>query len=260
MRMRLTKRTQPGMTLIELLVVIAIIAVITAILFPVFSRARVGVAQGQCIANMNKLYTAASLYDQDYGGYPALLFGYAQDANGDPAASNPIPMHSAKRTFLNGLYIKNADVFHCPASVNRNDTVVINAAFPANSGRTGAATFGTHGFRGRTVTGFDFDAQQNTPLPLYLFDSYDTSSIIGQRDQYQVVYSRDWTGLFGRNDATNQLKYQDPPADRTVITWCNFHATVSGAEQVPVLLASGSATPVQKNKVTERTWNVANGQ
>ena len=57
---------QRGFTLIELLVVIAIIAILAAILFPVFAQAREKARQTTCLSNMRNLLTAAAQYTQDY--------------------------------------------------------------------------------------------------------------------------------------------------------------------------------------------------
>ncbi len=55
-----------GFTLIELLVVIAIIAILAAILFPVFARAREKARQASCLNNVKQLSMATVMYAQDY--------------------------------------------------------------------------------------------------------------------------------------------------------------------------------------------------
>lgn len=59
-------RSLKGFTLIELLVVIAIIAILAAILFPVFAQAREQARKTSCLSNLKQLATANSMYIQDY--------------------------------------------------------------------------------------------------------------------------------------------------------------------------------------------------
>jgi len=98
-----------GFTLIELLVVIAIIAILAAILFPVFAKAREKARQTSCLSNLKQIGTSVMMYVQDYDEmYP---MSYQDVASGAGSAAQ-IPM-----TWPNRLlpYIKNTQVYKCPS-------------------------------------------------------------------------------------------------------------------------------------------------
>ncbi len=67
--MLLRANKQIGFTLIELLVVIAIIAILAAILFPVFARAREKAYQTQCLSNLKQIALAVQMYNSDWDGF-----------------------------------------------------------------------------------------------------------------------------------------------------------------------------------------------
>ncbi len=75
------KTVKFGFTLIELLVVIAIIAILAAILFPVFAQARMAARKAVCVSNMKQLVLATRMYSDDYDGYFPRI--QASDGRGD---------------------------------------------------------------------------------------------------------------------------------------------------------------------------------
>ncbi len=66
---RATKTGRKGFTLIELLVVIAIIAILAAILFPVFARAKAKAQQTSCLSNIKQLTLGLLMYASDWHQY-----------------------------------------------------------------------------------------------------------------------------------------------------------------------------------------------
>jgi len=118
--------TRRGFTLIELLVVIAIIAILAAILFPVFAKAREKARQSSCLSNMKQLGLAELAYVQDYdekfglhccawgarGGGPRTTFaGFSSLVNG---AGFPYWCDIMEP------YIKNSQIFRCPSCSSTN--------------------------------------------------------------------------------------------------------------------------------------------
>lgn len=100
-----------GFTLIELLVVIAIIAVLAAILFPVFARAREAARKTACISNVKQIATGMTMYVSDYDStYPPRM--------PNPPAGNGIPCKPCRTVDWRVYampYVKNTGVFVCPS-------------------------------------------------------------------------------------------------------------------------------------------------
>jgi len=69
-----------GFTLIELLVVIAIIAILAAILFPVFARAREKARQASCLSNIKQLALGMLMYVEDYDERAARYWAHSAPA------------------------------------------------------------------------------------------------------------------------------------------------------------------------------------
>lgn len=99
-----------GFTLIELLVVIAIIAILAAILFPVFSRAREKARAVSCLSNMRQIGLAVMMYTQDYDDiYPKVLLDYYCPLW--PYSGNFCPWQGMIQP-----YLKNTSMLWCPSS------------------------------------------------------------------------------------------------------------------------------------------------
>jgi prepilin-type N-terminal cleavage/methylation domain-containing protein/prepilin-type processing-associated H-X9-DG protein len=121
-----------GFTLIELLVVIAIIAILAAILFPVFAQAREKARAAACLSNTKQIALAVNMYVQDYdectpGGCFA-NFGCAVDENGKTPGANFTALWPLRP------YIKSDQVLICPSITgwNRSDARPVKGSYASN--------------------------------------------------------------------------------------------------------------------------------
>jgi prepilin-type N-terminal cleavage/methylation domain-containing protein len=109
------RRTQGrAFTLIELLVVIAIIAILAAILFPVFAQARDKARQSACLSNTKQIALGIAMYRQDWDGFNPFA-GWPIDKNGKLTGHTPASNYSQDWQFSIQPYLKNAGVLRCPS-------------------------------------------------------------------------------------------------------------------------------------------------
>ena len=108
-----------GFTLIELLVVIAIIAILAAILFPVFAKARERARTASCLSNLKQLGSAVMMYSGDYDEHFPYGLDWA-DRNypaiwaGQPAIQALLPSIPLLTVVLDP-YLRNKQVWACPS-------------------------------------------------------------------------------------------------------------------------------------------------
>jgi len=125
----MSKRSSAGFTLIELLVVIAIIAVLAAILFPVFARTREKARQTQCLSNLKQIGTAFAMYLSDHDGmYPTCDNDKARIAGKPPEPETPDANGPVERDWhiVTQPYVKNLAVMRCPSDPSKAPTDLAN--------------------------------------------------------------------------------------------------------------------------------------
>jgi len=275
-----------GFTLIELLVVIAIIAILAAIIFPVYGRVKDSANRNSDMTNMNAIRTAIQLYKVDQGAYPPQLLGYVtlyqSGANmGDVVPANQLvtalyPKRINSLQILKPAYLTGSDAVNTATT-----TAVWPSVSDANNGKTDPATcnttpsaqctlqeFGpedglvsTEVQNGITYTG----ANYSTPLNYYSISGYETAMVKSpQGNRRELRYAPFWTGYgLGQgstSDEVRQLGYSEPP-ETTVVTWDSYcreydgtGAPVAGEKREIVLFLGGIAKPYDSTIVYNSAW------
>lgn len=128
----------PGFTLIELLVVIAIIAILAAILFPVFARARENARRASCQSNLKQIGLAFQQYTQDYDEHLPL--------NRRPATTGQFTTDYI--LWADGLqpYVKSLQVFVCPSNTGTNSPIPSAQPIASVKMSYGVAVMGTSNY------------------------------------------------------------------------------------------------------------------
>src|SRR5205807_706015 len=116
-------------------------------------------------------------------------------------------------------------LYFCPDNVPQNLTDITTAVYPTGPGVT------LTGVVPNVVTGA-------TPAYFYKSDSYDIGPqldtngnvvVSGGKPVIEAHYALSWTNVTGPGDNPNQLKYPNPDADKTVVTWCTYHVATAHA-------------------------------
>lgn len=132
-------------TLVEMLVVIAIIAILAALLFPVFSQARAKARSARCVANLKQIGNAVFMYADDYDG----RFPWAVDCADEnvPEIWSAFPQYQAQIPYMPRLkdvldpYVRNDEIWHCPADTGYS--VLEDSPFELDGQPTSFEAFGS---------------------------------------------------------------------------------------------------------------------
>ncbi|MBC8101959.1 MAG: prepilin-type N-terminal cleavage/methylation domain-containing protein [Cytophagales bacterium] len=154
--------TNRAFTLIELLVVIAIIAILAAILFPVFAQAREKARQTACLSNVQQLSKAYQMYLQDNDE----LFPPHVTERTAPPGTGTDEVSRAPFTYKTKLepYIKNKDVHKCPSAPDW-PTPGVGAWFTTDYGNNhNEANLENASQRAWYIANPDFGFNETTPL------------------------------------------------------------------------------------------------
>lgn len=143
-----------GFTLIELLVVIAIIAILAAILFPVFARARENARRASCQSNLKQIALGIAQYTQDYDELLPGTIKYGHDTAANYWAWPMLIMP----------YVKSAQIFACPSSSSPPTSITTTPASATSYGSDpnygmNVATAGTSATGGISLASINYPSE-----------------------------------------------------------------------------------------------------
>jgi prepilin-type N-terminal cleavage/methylation domain-containing protein/prepilin-type processing-associated H-X9-DG protein len=165
--MRQSRTATRGFTLIELLVVIAIIAVLAAILFPVFARARERGNESACVSNMRHLGTAAQVYADDNDGF--------MPPGHDVKAGDGPPDEGTHWYKAMAAGIRNTEILRCPTDPDKTALMPMRGSY----GRLKAYSSG-----------------EPQPYTSYLINGAFTDKVDGRRNTLSTLHHPADTILF----------------------------------------------------------------
>ncbi|MBQ0105711.1 MAG: DUF1559 domain-containing protein [Armatimonadetes bacterium] len=191
------KFTKHGFTLIELLVVIAIIAILAAILFPVFAQAREKARQTSCLSNCKQIGTAVQLYVDDFDECYPLMTINDTSAGGYAATGvrfiTDVSYNQTSWCWQHAIfpYLKNPQMLACPSSKFKNTNGGSKEIF--------VVTYGINPYIGGcpancNVTTYSLGSAQNNMSSVAMSQVKNTAETIFIGESSANLYSSGWWG------------------------------------------------------------------
>ena len=241
-----TSTRSKGFTLIELLVVIAIIAILAAILFPAFAKARESARRISCVSNMKQIGTALMQYTQEYDETtPRAYFG--------PQSDPSTPTTEYKWMDAIFPYIKDANVFTCPSDSgfgSRTGKYIPNTLLTAAS-QNNYGSYGMNAYYGsNTQPMSEFGPGDKGAKLSDMADPSGTvwvSEVSGDDSSYRVCFGDGSPSTVSANPADTYFWSQSGTygggvsvrhLDTTNVLWADGH--VKSTRIGPLLAKSGS--------------------
>lgn len=209
------RKRQHGFTLIELLVVIAIIAILAAILFPIFTTAKAKGQQNACLSNVRQLGMAFATYCDDHGGR---FCPYAQ----------PIPgrWRPEWRYWIENImpYVKNERIFICPSRPLRGYQFIYYwVGYGLNYYYLGSNIPGQPGY-----TGIVASTIMTPTKTVFLTDSRGRKSVSGDlalKGPYGYYIYSDIATPYGLSEDAYTYEVSDCHNGGANIAWCDGHSS-----------------------------------
>jgi prepilin-type N-terminal cleavage/methylation domain-containing protein/prepilin-type processing-associated H-X9-DG protein len=222
------QRRHSAFTLIELLVVIAIIAILAAILFPVFAQARESARMTSCLSNLKQIGLAMTMYAQDYDERFAPERIQNATPGTCPECCNPNSNIIGWRT-VTYPYVKNYALWQCLSNPNRD--------LPTEEGdKNFKVSYGTNGEL-NGLLGLDLSTGINTGIPMaslthpaeYVMLLEMTSACANEGDWSA------WKDLGG----CDQQSYNLHRGKKGIMNWAFFDGHAKASKMVPIFARNG---------------------